>query len=96
MPLLSCDTFWPENNASHKICSGVDVSHWRKIFNIDRPSLCPGDSGGPLVCPVKEDASVWLLFGINASAAFPCGIGPAMQTQVAAYLDWIQQEISKK
>jgi secreted trypsin-like serine protease len=55
---------------------------------------CFGDSGGPEV--VRADAT-WQLAGLTSRSgndSSVCGSGPAIYTNVAAYVDWIAHQVT--
>jgi secreted trypsin-like serine protease len=55
---------------------------------------CFGDSGGPEVVRVE---SAWQLAGLTSRSGNDssiCGTGPAIYTNVAAYVDWITHQVT--
>jgi hypothetical protein len=58
-------------------------------------SVCRGDDGGPFVCPLKNNPSIWIQYGIasNNAGCDPDGGPPSLFTRVSHYIDWIEKTI---
>ena len=63
---------------------------------INRDS-CSGDGGSPLVCPIEGTENKFYQAGI-VSWGIGCGLEdvPGVYTNVAIFIDWINNEISVK
>ncbi|XP_054828432.1 ovochymase-2 [Eublepharis macularius] len=88
-----------DSEACHKYYLNHSGGVSKKMFCAGFPAesdkdSCTGDSGGPLVCP-SEDSSYYTLNGI-ISWGFGCGRKdyPGVYTNVASFIDWINQHIS--
>lgn len=55
------------------------------------PGTCLGDVGGPLGAPVQDDGVRFVQFGILS--VYWCGNGTSIYTNVAFYMDWIEDII---
>ena len=75
-----------------KYCASVEYKHAVLICaSGSKIGICNGDSGSPYVCPLASDPSVWLQFGLTSFLPTPnCGEGPSFFTNVASFVDWIE------
>ena len=58
---------------------------------------CQGDSGGPLICQIQNETEAEPLYTLVGITSFggECGQAvPALYTDVADYLDWINETIA--
>lgn len=58
-------------------------------------NLFQGDSGGPIVY-LDPDTNRYTLVGVVSYGAECASVTPGVNTEVAAYLDWIQKNMLRK
>ncbi|CAH1777256.1 unnamed protein product, partial [Owenia fusiformis] len=64
----------------------------------DGKDTCGGDSGGPLVCR-NDKTQTWTQFGVvskgvSLNTRFLCGVNDGIYTDVANYIDWIEETVT--
>nr|BAM18781.1 serine protease [Papilio xuthus] len=56
---------------------------------------CKGDLGAPLVCPVKDDSTRYVLYGMSAFRIHEEG-APCIYVKVPAFYDWIGERMGEE
>uniref|UniRef100_A0A4Y0BE71 Peptidase S1 domain-containing protein n=1 Tax=Anopheles funestus TaxID=62324 RepID=A0A4Y0BE71_ANOFN len=77
---------------SRKFRDGIDEGQLCVGSLIGGKDTCQGDSGGPLQTITEPRSCIYNIVGLTSTRG-PCGVGnsKAIYTNVAHYLDWIEQ-----